>query len=184
MNYNFFLKGKKEKKISELVLKISEKYYCKLKKISDTERKMMFISIISEVSNGIFDFYININRTNNVFYSNVNKLSQKLIDELFVLNFIYCCIKILDKLDESEKQEFLDIFFDSFNLSKKNKKLFKKCYEMYNKDEESFMLHFVDIFADKIFFTKNTDRMEFIYIDNYLENNFNSFLNSYESLFV
>lgn len=183
--YNkFLLKKKNEKKVSELVLNTSEKYYCKLKNISNIETKMIFISIISEISNSIFDFYIDVNRTNNVFYVNVNELSQKLIDEIFILNCVYCYIKVLDNIEPDEKDMFLDTFFMSFKFSKKNKKFFNKCYDMYHNNNDTFMIHFINTFAKKVFSTKKTDRMEFIYINHYLETSFNSFFNSYESFFV
>ncbi len=46
---------------------------------------------------------------------------------------------------------------------------------MYKGDIYSFMLDFIHIFSKKVFSTKDTNKMEFLYINHYLESSYNSF---------
>lgn len=182
MNINYIFKKSKEKAVSEMVTDASQKYYSMIKNIEDSDMKMFFISIISEISNSIFDFYIDLNRTNNIFYNNINKLSEKLIKDIFVLNITYYVLKLLEFDENVNKDEFLKLIFDIFKLSKKERKVFNKYISDYTMDKEEFMIDFIRVFSKKIFSTKSINRMEFIYIDHYLESSYNSFYASYVSV--
>lgn len=175
MNNKYIFRKSKEKAVSELVSEVSQKYYGMLKTFDDGDMKMLLIGVISEISNNIFDFYIDINRTNNVFYTNINRLSSKLIKEIFILNAIFYLFKMLEITHIEDKQYLIDSIFKGFKFNNKNKKLFYKFYNMYEEDVDMFTLNFVHIFSKKVFSTKKTNRMEFIYIDYYLESSFSSF---------
>ncbi len=179
----YIFKKSNEKIVSDLLTEITEKYYTKLSKIEDSEMRLLFINIISEISNSIFDFYVNVNRTNNVFYYNVNRLSDKLIKDIFTLNVTYYLFRLLDD-DEISENEVMECMFQTFQFSKRNKKLFYKYYNMYKVEADEFLLDFIHIFSKKVFSTKNANRMEFIYIDHYLETSYISFRRGLENFLV
>lgn len=175
----YIFRRTKEKMLNELVANNTKKYYSLVRLIEDTDEKIFFISMISEIANGIFDFYLDINRTNNVFYMNINKINEKLIKEIFVLNSMFFLLKILDESEESEKAYLTSNVQKVFKYTKKDKKSFNKYQKLYDDDIDNFTIKFIHSFSKKFFSTKDTNKMEFAYIDYYLENSYKEFRSVY-----
>lgn len=175
----YIFRRTKEKMLNELVANNTKKYYHLVRLIEDTDEKIFFISIISEIANGIFDFYLDINRTNNVFYMNINRINEKLIKEIFVLNSMFFLLKILDETEDAEKTYITYNMQKVFKYSKKDKRTFSKYQKLYDEDIDSFTIKFIHNFSKKFFSTKDANKMEFAYIDYYLENSYKEFRSVY-----
>lgn len=182
MEKKYVFRRTKEKMLSDLVYENSKKYYSMLKILDKSDLKLFFISIVSEISNSIFDFYVDINRTNNVFYNNINKICEKRIKDIFTLNSMFFLFKTLDKCSEQEKKEMVFYFQTIFKYSKKDKKMLKDYMKLSEEDFDTFFISFVNMFSRKVFLTKSLNHMEFTYISYYLENSYGEFNKEYGKL--
>ncbi len=88
-------------------------------------------------------------------------------------------MKLFEIDDTINIDDFKKCVFNTFRFNKKEKKIFNKYFDLYAIDKESFTIDFVHSFSKKVFSTKEATRMEFIYIDHYLESSFNSFYSSF-----
>lgn len=182
MENKYIFKKTKGKMLNEIIIANSNRYYSMLKNIENTDIRLYFINIISVISIGIYDFYIDVNRTNNVFHSNLNKITQKQIKDIFTLNSMFFLMKILENFEQIgieniDKNQMILITQSVFKYSKKDRKYFDKFMELSETDSTKCecMIQFIHSFSKKVFSTKVNNQMEFAYISHYLETNFYNF---------
>ncbi len=179
---SLLINKKQTNHINEIVIEVTEKYYSNISKINDIENKILLINTISEISNSIYDFYIDIARRNNVFYCNVNQISKKLIKNIFLLN---SALYIYNNLESAKNKKLLiKDFFHVFKFSKNDKKIFYKYLDIYNYDKDSFRIEYTKLFSSKIFSSRVMNRMEFLYINHYLESSLDTFRRSYKNFLL
>lgn len=182
MENKYIFKKTRGKMLNELIIMNSNRYYSMLKNIENTDLRLYFINIISVISIGIYDFYIDVNRTNNVFHSNLNKTTQKQIKDIFTLNSMFFLLKILENfeqldIEDVDKTQMILTTQSVFKYSKKDRKYFEKLSKLWEEQssESECMLAFIHSFSKKVFSTKVINQMEFAYISHYLETNFYNF---------
>ncbi len=173
---------KQSRVINEILIEVSEKHYCNISKVDNVENKFLLINTVSEISNTILDFYIDLCRTNNVFYYNINQITTKLVKEIFILNSAFYLYNYIE--DKEKNVELIKNFFYVFKFSRNDKRLFYKYLYLYENDVDKFKLEFTKVFSKKIFSSKQINKMEFLYINHYLETSLEAFRHGYSNFLL
>ncbi len=180
INEKYLFRKNKKVNLTNMIGEVSEEYYSRIKLFASNDDNFFFIATISNISLNIYDFYIDVNRENNIFYNNINLLNNKLLKIIYKLISSYIVIKFLMSNNNDENCDIIiENNFKTFKFNHKEKKLFYKLKNIYDKDEIDFDLKFNFLFAKKVFSSKKNNAMEFAYINYFIESLYSDFKQDY-----
>lgn len=168
-----------KKELIELNSQKMNHYFTKINKIPTTRDRLIFICMVSNISSSIEEFFLDLNRKNNVFHNNISFITNKEVKNLYIYESMYILINFLNLNKINESYDKIEkSYFNVFNLSYKEKKDYNFMKENYSLNVD-FQL--VNLIGKNIFYKEQINKFNFAYTAFYLEQCFWNFNNDYIS---
>lgn len=158
------------------------KYFSNVNLFFTNPQRLIFICMISNISSSIEDFYVSLNKKNNVFHNNLGAFSKKEIRKIYIYESIYLFLSFINENNTINYDKIEENYLKSFCFTSKEKKIYIKFKKIFKENQSLFDLFIINLISKNIFSTKKENNMEFAYIAFYLKEGFNNFIKDYNSL--
>lgn len=172
--------GSKKKIVKVYVEDLKDEYLERIYSLNNDFYLSFFEQSVECTVADAYDFFVELNCENNIFYENLKEMNLNRGRKLFKIMGIYHTIRMLRKKRSFFNViEFQEVLAKVFDLNEKEERLFELLYRCDGEFESQFAGLFAKAFAKYVFNCDNCGPFSLAFIENFCYNSYSSFMASF-----